>query len=185
MAILERRRTRRYRISRKERKPIEEQLDTVYSGGGYSTAEDLKNQEYFPHRYKLRRSVKIVPKPAHPRSQPHKETHPKEVIEITPVETPPVINPRTNPKPHPVPDFRVVTMDQQIQARAEELAREMVRRGDFQHLMPEVDGLDDDNDQRRGHGHGNRGRGRGQPRQDDRVRSRNRSLRYPINGMGW
>ena len=108
LAILERRRTRRYRISRKERKPIEEQSDTEYSDGGYSTAEDLKDQEYFPHRYKLRRSVKRVPKPVHPRPQPRKETQPKEVVEITLVEPPPVINPNTNPKPHqvyPVPDF--------------------------------------------------------------------------------
>ena len=186
LAILERRRTRRYRISRKEKKPIEEQLDTEYSDGGYSIAEDLKDQEYFPHRYKLRRSVKRVPKPDHPRPQPSKETQPEEVVEIIPVEPPSVINPGTNPKPqpvHPVPDFRAVDMDQQIQARAEELAREMVRRGDIQHLMPGVDGLDDDDDQRRGHGHGHRGRGRGQPRHDDRDRSRDRSLSYSIKDI--
>ena len=114
LATLERRRTRRYRISRKERKPIEEQSDTEYYNCGYSTAEDLKDQEYFPHRYKLRRSAKRVPKPAHPRPQPSKETQPEEVVEITPIEPPPVINPRTNPKPqpvHPVPDFIVVDMD--------------------------------------------------------------------------
>ena len=93
MAILERRRTRRYRISRKERKPIEEQSDILYSDDGYSTAEDLKDQEYSPHRYKLRRSAKRVPKPAHPRPQPSKETQPEEVIEITPVELPLTLNP--------------------------------------------------------------------------------------------
>ena len=118
LVILERRRTRRYRISRKERKPIEEQSDTEYSDGGYSTAEDLKDQEYFPQRYKLRRSAKRVPKAAHPRPQPSKETQLEEVIEITPVEPLPVVNPKTNPKPqpvHPVPDFRVVDMDQQLE----------------------------------------------------------------------
>ena len=129
MAILERGRTR-YRISRKERKPIEEQSDTEYSDGGYSTAEDLKDQEYFPHRYKLRRSAKRVPKPVHPRPQPSKKTQPEEVIEITPVEAPPVVNSKRNLKPQPVqpvPDFRAVTMDQQVQARAEELVRDMIR----------------------------------------------------------
>ena len=75
-------------------------------------------------------------------------------------------------------------MDQQIQARAEELAREMVRRGDFQHFMQGVEGLDDDDDdQRGGHGPGNTGRGREQPRQGDRDRSRDRSLRYFIRDI--
>ena len=155
MVILERRRTRRYRISRKERKPVEEQSDTEYSVGGYSTAEDLKDQEYFPHRYKLRRNAKRVPKPVHPRPQPSEETQPKEVVQITPVEPPPVINSKTNPKPqpvHPVPDFRAVNMDQQ---KAEELVRDMIRRGEFDHIRVEMGGLgDDDDDQRRGHGHG-------------------------------
>ena len=53
LTMIERRRTKRYRISRKERKLIEEQSDTEHSDGGYSTAQDLKDQEYFPHRYKL------------------------------------------------------------------------------------------------------------------------------------
>ena len=55
--------TRRFRAYRKERKPVEEQSDTEYSDGEYSTVEDLKDQEYFPHRYKLTRSAKRVPKP--------------------------------------------------------------------------------------------------------------------------
>ena len=157
LAILERR-TRRYRISRKERKPIEEQSDTEYSDGRYSTAEDLKDHEYFPHRYELRRSTKRVPKPVHPRPQPSKKTQPEEVIEITLVEPPPVVNSKTNPKPQPVkpvPDFRAVTMDQQVQARAEELVRGMIRRGEIDQIRADM-GIDDDD--RRGHG---RGRGRG------------------------
>ena len=51
--LLERRRTRRYKICRKERPPIEVESDTEYSDGGYSTAEDLKDKECLPHRYKL------------------------------------------------------------------------------------------------------------------------------------
>ena len=177
LAILERRRTRRYRISRKERKPTEEQSDTEYSDDGYSTAEDLKDQEYFPHRYKLRRSAKRVPKPAHPRPQPSKETQPEEVVEITPVEPPPVVNPKTNPKPQqvqPVPDFRAVIMDQA------KLFRDMVRRGEIDQVRADMGIEDDDDDQRKDHG-----RGRGQPRQSDRERSRDRdrSLRYSIRDI--
>ena len=62
-------------------------------------------------------------------------------------------------------------MDQQ---RAEELVRDMIRRGEFDHIRAEMGGLGDDDDQRRGHGYGYRGRGRGQPRQGDRDRSRDR-----------
>ena len=180
LTILERR-TRRCRISRKERKPIEEQSDTEYSDGGYSTAEDLKDQEYFPHRYNIRRSAKRFPKPAHPRPQPSKEMQ-------SLVEPPPVIYPQANPDPqpiYPVPDFTAVTMDQQIQARAEELARDMIKRGDFQHLMQGMDGDDSDGEgQRRGPGFG-RGRGgrHGQPRQGDRDRSRDKSLSYSIRDI--
>ena len=75
--------------------------------------------------------------PAHRRPQPSEETQPKEVVERTPVEPLPLINRKTNPNPqpvHPVPDFRAVTMDQQIQARAEELARDIIRRGVFDHI---------------------------------------------------
>ena len=191
LGILEKRRTRKYRIYRKERKPLEEQSDSEYSDGGYSTAEDLKDQEYFPHRYKLTRSAKRVPKPAHPRPRPSEETQPKEVVEITPIEPPPpIVNLKADPKPQPayqVPDFRAVTMDQQIQARAEELAREMIRRGEFDHIREGGLGVDG-KDQRRGQGHGYGGRGRGrygQPRQDDRDRSRDRdrSLRYSFRDI--
>ena len=48
--LLERRRTRRYRIYRKEKPPIEVESNSEYSNGGYSTAEDLKDKEYLPHR---------------------------------------------------------------------------------------------------------------------------------------
>ena len=48
-------------------------------------------------------------------------------------------------------------MDQQIQARAEELAREMIRRGEFDHVK---EGLGEDAEHpRRGQGHGFKGRG--------------------------
>ena len=115
------------------------------------------------------------------------QTQPEEVVEITPVEPPPVINSKPDPKTHPahpVPHFRAVTMDQQINARAEELARDVIRRGDFQHLMQGFDGDDSDGQgQRRGQGFSKgRGRGRhGQPRQDDR--DRDRSLRYSIRDI--
>ena len=64
--LLERRRTRRYKICRKEKPPIEVESDTEYSDGGYSTAEDLKDKECLPHRYKLTRSVDRVPHPTQP-----------------------------------------------------------------------------------------------------------------------
>ena len=67
--LLERRRTRRYRIYRKERPPIEVESDSEYCDGGYSTAEDLKDKEYLPHRYKLTRSANRVPHPNQPRPQ--------------------------------------------------------------------------------------------------------------------
>ena len=76
-------------------------------------------------------------------------------------------------------------MDQQIQARAEELARDIIRRGNFQFLMQGLDGDDSDGEgQRRGQGFGRgRGKGRHGHRQDDRDRSRDRSLRYSIRDM--
>ena len=61
--LLERRRARRYIICRKEKPPIEVESDTEYSDGEYSTAEDLKDKEYLPHRYKLTRSANRVPYP--------------------------------------------------------------------------------------------------------------------------
>ena len=64
--LLERRRARRYKICRKDKPPIEVESDTECSDGGYSTAEDLKDKECLPHRYKLTRSVErlhIQPNP--------------------------------------------------------------------------------------------------------------------------
>ena len=81
--LLERRRTRRYKICRKERPPIEVESDTEYSDGGYSTAEDLKDKECLPHRYKLTRSVERVAHPDKPRPQPESEvTKPKVVPKV-------------------------------------------------------------------------------------------------------
>ena len=87
-SLLEKRRVRRYRVFRKERPPIEEVSDTEYSDGGYSSAEDLKDKECLPHRYKLTRSAKRVPHPSQPTPQPEIETHHTEVVvnPINPVE---------------------------------------------------------------------------------------------------
>ena len=94
--LLERRRARRYKICRKEKPPIEVESYAEYSDGGYSTAEDLKDKEYLSHRYKLTRSADRVPHPTQPRPQlESEETKPKEVIEVEPINPPPVIpNPR-------------------------------------------------------------------------------------------
>ena len=96
------------------------------------------------------------------------ETQLQEVIEVEPINPPPVNLPSKEPD-FPVPDYREVDMDQQ---RIEEAAREMIRRGEFDHL------LDPNNvDERRCQGNGNRDR---QNRQDDRNA---RSLRYSIGGI--
>ena len=76
LSLLEKRRVRRYRVYRKERPPVEEVSDTEYSDGGYSSAEDLKNKECLPHRYKLTRSVKRIPHPPQSTPQPDIEPHP-------------------------------------------------------------------------------------------------------------
>ena len=148
--LLERRRARRYKIYRKEKPPIEVESDSEYSDGGYSTAEDLKDKEYLPHRYKLTRNANRVPHPNQPRPQlDSEETQPKEVIEVDPINPPPA-NPNPREPNSPVPDYRVVDMDQQ---RIEAAAREMIRRGEFNHLM-DPNNVDD----RRGQGNGNRDR---------------------------
>ena len=163
---------RRYKIYRKEKLPIEVESDSEHSGGGYSTAEDLKNKEYLLHRYKLTRSANRVPHPNQP-NQPRpesdsEETQPKEVIEVDSINLPPV-NPNPREPNSPVPDYRAVDMDQQW---IEVAAREMIRRGEFNHLL-DPNNLDD----RRGQGNGNRDR---QNRQDDRNE---RSLRYSIRDI--
>ena len=162
--LLERRRARRYKIGRKEKPPIEVGSDIEYSDGGYSTAEDLKDKEYLPHKYKLTRSANRVLHPNQPRPQSEsEETQPKEVIEVEPINPPPVIpNPREPDFPDPLD--RAVDMDQQ---RIEAAAIEMFRGGELEHLFGQ-----NNVDERRGQGIGNRNR---QNRQDDRNE---RSLRH-------
>ena len=151
------RRTRRYKIYRKEKPPIEVESDSEYSDDGYSTAEDLKDKEYLPHRYKLTRSANRIPHPNQTRPQSDSvETQPKEVIEVDPINPPPVNHNPREPD-FPVPDYRAVDIDQQ---RIEAAAREMIRRGEFIHLF-DPNNVDD----RRGQGNGNRDR---QNRQNDR-----------------
>ena len=167
--LLERRRARRYKIYRKEKPAIEVESDSEYSDGGYSTAEDLKDKEYLPIRYKLTRSANRVPHPNQPRPQTDgEETQPKEIIEVDPI-NPPSVNPNPREPNSPVPDKRAVDMDQQ---RIEAAANKMIRRGEFNHLM-DPNNVDDS----RGQCNGNRDR---QKRQDDRNE---RSLRYPIRDI--
>ena len=166
--LLERRRARRYKIYRKEKPPFKVESDTEYSDCGYPTAEDLKDKEYLPHRYKLTRSTNKVQHPNQPRPQSDsEETQLKGVIEVEPINPPPV-NPNPREPDSPVPD-RVVDMDQQ---RIEAAAREMIRRGEFDHLLGPNNVYE-----RRGQGNGNRDR---QNRQDDRNE---RSLRYSIRDI--
>ena len=124
LSLLEKRRVRRYRVYRKERPPVEEVSDTEYSDGGYSSAEDLKNKECLPHRYKLTRSVKRIPHPPQPTPQPDIEPHPIEV-DIDPIN--PVEQVDTIPIVEPVEQERI-NMDQQ---RLEEIVREIMRRGEY------------------------------------------------------
>ena len=160
LSLLEKRRVRRYRVYRKERLPVEEESDTEYSDGGYSSAEDLKNKECLPHRYKLTRSVKRIPHPPQPTPQPDIEPHPIEV-EIDP--TNPVEQVDTIPIVEPVEQERI-NMDQQ---RLEEIVREIMRRGEYN---PENAGND------RGHGNGHRHR-------QDRNDRDDRSLRYSMRDI--
>ena len=146
--LLERRRTRRYKICRKERPPIEEESDTGYSDGGYSTAEDLKDKECLPHRYKLTRSVDRVPHLTQPRPQPESEvTKPKEVVEVV---EPTVVVPNPRDLNLPDPLDREVNMDQH---RLDERARELIERGEYNHLLEQLDA-----NHRIGQGNGNRDR---------------------------
>ena len=160
LSLLEKRRVRRYRVYRKERPPVEEVSDTEYSDGGYSSAEDLKNKECLPHRYKLTRSVKRIPHPPQPTPQQDIEPHPIEV-EIDPIN--PVEPVDTIPIVEPVEQERI-NMDQQ---RLEEIVREIMRRGEYN---PENAGND------RGHGNGHRHR-------QDRNDRDDRSLRYSMRDI--
>ena len=92
----------------------------------------MKEKEYLPHRYKLTRNANRVPHPNQPRPQSDsEETQPKRVIEVDPINPPPV-NPNPRESNSPFPDYRAVEMDQQ---RKEAAAREMIRRGLFNHLF--------------------------------------------------
>ena len=129
----------------------------------------MKDKEYLPHRYKLTRSANRVPHPNQPRPQlDSEETQSKVVIEVEPINPPPV-NPNPKEQDLPVPDYRAVNMDQQ---RIEAAAREMIRRGEFDHLLSP-----NNVDERRGQGNGNIDR---QNRQDDRNE---RSMRYSIRDI--
>ena len=111
--LLERRRTRRYKICRKEKPPIEVESDTEYSDGRYSTAEDLKDKECLFHRYKLTRSVDRVAHPTQPRPQLESEvTKPKEVVEVVEPINPTVVVPNPRDLNLPDPLDREVNMDQ-------------------------------------------------------------------------
>ena len=169
--LLERRRTRRYKICRKERPPIEVESDTEYSDGGYSTAEDLKDKECLPHRYKLTRSVEKVAHPDKPRPQPESEvTKPKvvpKVVEPTVV----VPNPRDLDLPDPLD--REANMDQQ---RLDERARKLIERGEYNHLLEQVNA-----DHRIGQGIGQRNGNR--DRYDRHFDRNERGLRYSIRDI--
>ena len=160
LSLLEKRRVRRYRVYRKERPPVEEESDTEYSDGGYSSAEDLKGKECLPHRYKLTRSVKRIPHPPQPTPQPDIEPHPIEV-DIDPIN--PVEPVDTIPIVEPVEQERI-NMEQQ---RLEEIVREIMRRGEYN---PENAG------NARGHGNGHRHR-------QDRNDRDDRSLRYSMRDI--
>ena len=163
LSLLEKRRVRRYRVFRKERPPIEVVSDTEYSDGGYSSAEDLKDKECLPHRYKLTRSAKRVPHPSQPTPQPDIEIHPTEVVvnpinPVEPVDTIPIVEPVGQER---------IRMDQQ---RVEEIVREIMRRGEYN---------PGDVNNGRGHGNGHRHR---QDR-NDRDDRNDRSLRYSMRDI--
>ena len=133
--LLERRRARRYKICRKEKPPIEVESDTEYSDGGYSTAEDLKDKEYLPHRYKLTRSVERVP---HPSQSESEVTKPKEVGE-TGLRDPIPVEPSLRNLQLTDPLDREINMDpHRLDERAREMAREMIERGEYNHLLDQA-----------------------------------------------
>ena len=127
----------------------------------------MKDKECLPHRYKLTRSVDRVPHPTQPRPQPESEvTKPKEVVEVVePTEVVP--NPRDLNLPDPLD--REVNMDQH---RLDERARELIERGEYNHLLEQLNA-----NHRIGQGNGNRDR-------HDRHYDRNeRGLRYSIRDI--
>ena len=175
--LLERRRARRYKICRKEKPPIEVESDTEYSDGGYSTAEDLKDKEYLPHRYKLTRSVERVPHPSQPRPQPESEvTKPKEVVEVG-LRDPIPVEPNLRNLELTDPLDREVNMDQhRLDERAREIARELIERGEYNHLLEQVNA-----DHRIGQGIGQRNGNR--DRYDRQYDRNERGLRYSIRDI--
>ena len=130
----------------------------------------MKDKEYLPHRYKITRSTKRVPHPTQPTPQPDKdidiETHPEEVV-VNPID--PVVPVDTVVEP--VKQERI-DMDQQ---RMNQAAREMIMRGEYNHLI----NANADVDNGRGQGNGNRKR---QDRDDrnDRNDRNYMSLRYSV-----
>ena len=110
----------------------------------------MKDKEYLPHRYKLTRSANKVPHPNQPRPQSDsKETQPKEVIEVEPI-NPPLVVPSPKEPDFSDPLDREIDMNQQ---RIEAAAMEMIRRGELNHLFDQHNV-----DERRGQGNGNRDR---------------------------
>ena len=175
--LLERRRARRYKICRKEKPPIEVESDTEYSDRGYSTADDLKDKEYLPHRYKLTRSVERVPHPSQPRPQQESEvTKPKEVVEVG-LRDPIPVKPNLRNLELTDPLDREVNMDQhRLDERAREIARELIERGEFNHLLEQVNA-----DYRIGQGIGQRNGNR--DRYDRQYDRNERGLRYSIRDI--
>ena len=154
--ILKKRSTRRYKVSHHLKKPIEELSETEYSDGGYSTAEDLKDKEFLPHRYKLKKSKKRVPKVL-PDSDstipdPDPNTIPKEV------------------EKEPTPEIDMAELQQRIDQRA----REMIDRGEYNHLFGNRNESDDDQqDQQHRHRH----------RRQSRQNQDDTSLRYSLRDI--
>ena len=127
----------------------------------------MKDKECLPHRYKLTRSVDRVPHPTQPRPQPESEvTKPKEVVEVV---EPTVVVPNPMDLNLPDPLDREVNMDQH---RLDERARELIDRGEYNHLLEQLNA-----NHRIGQGNGNRDR-------HDRHYDRNeRGLRYSIRDI--
>ena len=99
----------------------------------------MKDKEYLPHRYKLTRSVERVPHPSQPRPQPESEvTKPKEVVEEG-LRDPIPVEPNLRNLELTDPLDREVNMDQhRLDERAREIARELIERGEFNHLLEQV-----------------------------------------------
>ena len=154
MDILKRRSTRRYKVSHHLKKPIEELSETEYSDGGYSTAEDLKDKEFLPHRYKFKKSKKRVPKVLPDSDSTIPDPDPNTILKEVERE--------------PTPEIDMAELQQRIDQRA----REIIDRGEYNHLFGNGNESDDDQqDQQHRHRH------RRQPRQSQDDTSLRYSLR--------